>query len=181
LLGRLVRLRPPTKQDVPRLSGWYLDPELVSPFDRYAMDRPDDLAHSLLTAPQDPTSLAPRFMIEPIAGGPAVGAVGHFSAHPILTLMDVWYVIGAPEGRGKGYGSDAVGVLIGHLFATTVVERVGAVCDVANVGSYKLLEHLGLRREGTYRSALYHHAGWHDVAVYGITRSEWTARSAAPG
>jgi ribosomal-protein-alanine N-acetyltransferase len=180
LLGRTVRLRPPAPGDVPRLFGWYLDPELVSPFDRYSMDRSDELAAAIRAAPDDPTSLAPRYVIEPKKGGGVVGCVGHYSAHPVLTLLDVWYLIGAPEARGAGYGSDAVAVLVGHLFETLAIERVGATCDVANAPSYKLLERLGFRREGTYRSALFHHAGWHDVAVYGITRTEWAERPAPP-
>ncbi|MFI5415689.1 MAG: GNAT family N-acetyltransferase [Candidatus Lutacidiplasmatales archaeon] len=180
LTGPKLLLRPPTPEDLPTLYAWYLDPELVSPFDRYSMDSFDDLARSVREAPDDPASLAPRFVLEPHGGGPIVGCVGHYSAHPVLTLVDVWYLVGAPRARGAGFGSEAVGLLVDHLFRTTAVERVGATTDVANAASYKLLERLGFRREGTYRSALFHHAAWHDVAVYGITRTEWMTRATPP-
>jgi RimJ/RimL family protein N-acetyltransferase len=68
-------------------------------------------------------------------------------------------------------------LLVDHLFRTEFVERVGATCDVDNVPSYRLLEGLDFRHEGTLRSALFHHGRWHDVRVYGVTRAEWVARS----
>ena len=182
LTGRTVRLRTPGGTDLPILADWFADPELVAPFDRYAWDRPDTMAESIRRAPSEPASLAPRFVIEPLEGGPIVGCVGHYVAHPVLAILDVWYLVGDPKARGRGYGGEAVGLLVDHLFATTAYERVGATCDVANLASSKLLEGLGFRREGTYASGLHHHAGWHDVAVYGITRSEWAARSrSSPG
>ncbi|HTT26661.1 MAG TPA: GNAT family protein [Thermoplasmata archaeon] len=181
LTGRKVRLRPPEPADLPILFGWYLDPERVSPFDRYALDSLEGLAGSVASAPGDPASLAPRFVVEPLAGGPIVGCVGHFTSHPVLTFIELWYLIGEPRARGSGFGSDAVATLVGHLFATTPVERIAATSDVENAGSYTLLERLGFRREGTFRSALYHHARWHDVVIYGVTRAEWAARPPSPG
>ena len=177
LVGRRVRLRPPMESDLPVLTRWFVDPELVAPFDRFAYDAPEALAASIRGAPAEPGSLAPRYVIEPLAGGAPVGCVGHYVAHPVLAILDVWYLIGDPAARGQGYGSEAVALLVDELFATTAYERVGATCDVANLASSKLLERLGFRREGTYRAGLHHHAAWHEVAVYGITRPEWAARA----
>ncbi|MCI4366126.1 MAG: GNAT family N-acetyltransferase [Thermoplasmata archaeon] len=177
LVGRKVTLRAPGDADLPTVFGWYMDPELVSPFDRYSIDTMENLASSIRAAPGDPTSLAPRYVVESIDGGPIVGCVGHFTSHPVLTFVELWYLIGRPSARGAGFGSDAVATLVGHLFATTATERISASSDVENAGSYKLLERIGFRREGTFRSALYHHARWHDVAIYGVTRSEWATRA----
>jgi RimJ/RimL family protein N-acetyltransferase len=172
LEGTTVRLRPPAPADVEGIFAWYNDPDLVAPFDRFATDTFDGLARAIEEAPGDPTSLAPRFVIETRSGSEVVGVVGHYRAHPVLEFVDVWYVLGRPAARGHGYGKEAVGLLTRHLFATETVERVGATCDVENVPSYRLLERLGFRREGTLRSALFHHGRWHDVHVYGLTRAE---------
>jgi RimJ/RimL family protein N-acetyltransferase len=179
--GARVRLRAPTAADLPRIFAWYEDPELSAPFDRFSVDSFDGLAQSIRDAAEDPTSLAPRFVVEPVAGGGIVGCVGHYRAHPVLTLLDVWYLIGEPTARGGGFGSEAVRLLVNHLFDSTAVARVGATCDVENAGSYRLLDRLGFRREGELRSALFHHARWHDVAIYGVTRPEWSVRRSAPG
>ncbi|MCI4369382.1 MAG: GNAT family N-acetyltransferase [Thermoplasmata archaeon] len=176
LEGRQLRLRAPTREDLSRLQRWYADPELVAPFDRFSSDSFTELALGVESAPSDPTSLAPRFMLERKSDRLAVGCVGHYRPHPVLEFVDVWYLIAEPSARGQGLGKEAVGLLVDHLFHTETLERVGATCDVENTASYRLVEGLGFRREGTMSSALFHHGRWHDVAFYGVTRPEWAAR-----
>ena len=173
--GRSVRLRPPERSDLEGILAWYNDPDLVAPYDRFAVDTFDELSRAIASAPDDPVSLAPRFVVETKASPEVVGVVGHYRPHPVLEFVDVWYVIGKREARGRGLGREAVGLLIDHLFAAGTLERVGATCDVDNEPSVRLLEGLRFRREGTLRSALFHHGRWHDVHVYGITRSEHRA------
>jgi RimJ/RimL family protein N-acetyltransferase len=176
LTGRLVRLRPLRKEDYSLLFDWYNDPEIVAPFDRFEMDTWESFVQAVESAPDDLASTAPRYVVERIEGDRLLGFVGHYLAHPVLTLTDVWYVLGDRAERGKGYGSEAVGLLVDSLFTGSDRPRVGATCDVENVPSMKLLERLGFRPEGTLRQALFHHTKWHDVRIYGVTRSEWAAR-----
>jgi RimJ/RimL family protein N-acetyltransferase len=176
LEGRSVRLRPPVVDDYPLVFGWYNDPEVVAPYDRFAVDTMESFVASMDAMPGDPASLAPRFVVERRETPGVIGFVGYYSPHPVLEYIDVWYVMGDRAARGHGYGREAVRLLIDHVLAATSVERVGATCDVENEPSYRLVEGLGFRREGTLRSALFHHGRWHDVHVYGITRTEWTSR-----
>lgn len=177
LVGDRVRLRPVAPPDLPALYRWYNDAEVVAPFDRFAIDTFASFAESVRAAPEDLRSQAPRFVVEPRdSPGRVVGMVGHYLAHPVLEITDVWYVLGDVAARGKGYGQEAVSMLVNHLFASQEYARIGATCDVENRPSAHLLERIGFRREGTLTAALFHHARWHDVAVYGVTRAEWAAR-----
>ena len=176
LEGTRVRLRPLNPEEVATVFAWYNDPETVAPFDRFSLDTFDAFSRAVATAAGDPTSLAPRFAVERKDEGKVVGVVGHYRAHPVLEYNDVWYVLGDRAARGHGFGAESVRLLVEHLFASEALERVGATSDVENVASYRLLEGLGFRHEGTFRSALFHHGRWHDVRVYGITRTEWIAK-----
>jgi [ribosomal protein S5]-alanine N-acetyltransferase len=176
LEGPALRLRPLVPSDYPSVFAWYNDPDTVAPFDRFSLDSYDAFVRSVESAADDSGSLAPRWAVERRVEGDLLGVVGHYRAHPVLEYIDVWYVLGNRNVRGRGYGREAVGLLVDHLFRTESVERVGATCDVDNVPSYRLLEGLGFRHEGTLRSALFHHGRWHDVRVYGVTRVEWVAR-----
>jgi len=176
LEGPTVRLRPLAATEYSGVFAWYNDPDIVSPYDRFSVDTFDAFTEALASAGGDPTSLAPRFAVERRDTGKVVGVVGHYRAHPVLEYVDVWYILGDREARGHGFGREAVRLLTGHLFASTEVARVGATCDVENVASYRLVEGLGFRHEGTLRSALFHHGRWHDVRVYGVTRPEWEAK-----
>lgn len=174
-----LRLRPPAKADLLAVFDWYNDPDTVAPFDRFSVDSFEEFERSVAAAPDDPASLAPRFVIERRDDGRVLGFAGHYRSHPVLGTTEVWYVLGDSSERGKGYGTEAVGLLVDYLFHRDDAARIGASCDVENVPSYRLLERLGFRREGTLRSALFHHGTWHDVAVYGVTRAEWTHRPRA--
>ena len=176
LEGTQVRLRPLAPADYGSIFAWYNDPETVAPFDRFSVDTLDAFVESVEAAPSDPRSLAPRFAVERKGDGKVVGVVGYYLAHPVLEYTDIWYVLGDRGARDRGLGSESVRLLVDYLFAASALERVGATCDVDNVASYRLLEKLGFRLEGTFRSALFHHGRWHDVRVYGITRAEWAER-----
>lgn len=178
--GTTVRLDPIDRKTAERIHRWYEDPELVAPFDRYEAEGFAEFEASLRTSEGDPRSLAPRFAVVRKSDDEAVGCLGHYLAHPVLEYVDVWYVIGEPSARGHGFGSEAVSLLVSHLFATQSVGRIGATCDVENVASVRLLERIGMRREGTMRSALFHHGRWHDVHLFGVTREGW-AKRASPG
>lgn len=178
-LGPNIRLRPPVPADYPTLYSWFSDPQVVAPYDRFLSESYDGFVRSMSASEDDPSSLVPRFVVERVEGSGPLGVVGHFAPHPVLESIEVWYVIGDRAVRGHGYGREAVGLLTDHLFRTTSVERVGATCDVENIASSRLVEGLGFRREGTLRGAFYHHGRWHDVHLYGVTRTEWSHPAAS--
>ena len=161
------------------LFSWYNDPERVAPYDRFSVDTHDSFVAAMTAGAEDPTSLAPKYIVEEKSTGKPIGFVGWYRAHPVLEYLDIWYVLGDPAARGKGYGSEAVGLLIDHLFETQTVERIGATCDIENVPSYRLLERLGFRREGTLLASLFHHGKWHNIHIYGVTRKEWGSKRPA--
>jgi RimJ/RimL family protein N-acetyltransferase len=179
LEGAQVRLRPPTRADLLGVFDWYNDPETVSPFDRFSLDTFDAFSAAVAAAPDDPRSLAPRWVVERSEDHRVIGLVGYYRPHPVLETTDVWYVLGDRSQRGKGYGREAVRLVVDQLFRQESFERVGATCDVENVPSYRLLESLGFRLEGTMHAALFHHGRWHNVKVYGVTRGEWMASAAS--
>src|SRR5487761_104628 len=114
--GPTVRLRPIDHADAQRIHRWYEDPELVAPYDRYEADSFAEFEASLIASVGDDRSLAPRFAVVRRTDGQTVGCVGHYLAHPVLEYVDVWYVLGDPSARGHGFGSEAVTLLVGHLF-----------------------------------------------------------------
>jgi ribosomal-protein-alanine N-acetyltransferase len=176
LEGPRVRLRAFAPDDLRPLFEWYNDPEIVAPFDRFGVDTFEEFERGVAEAPKEANSLSPRFVVEEREPARRVGFVGYYRPHPVLETTDIWYVLGEVAARGRGLGREAVGLLVSHVFEAVPFPRVGATTDVENQPSVRLLEGLGFRREGVVRSALFHHARWHDVAVYGLTRTEWASR-----
>lgn len=76
----------------------------------------------------------------------------------------------------QGLGSEAVGAVLAFLFASMALHRVTADCDPRNEGSWRLMERLGMRREGHFIRSLWFKGDWADEYIYAILYEEWKAR-----
>ncbi len=65
-----------------------------------------------------------------------------------LDYIDVGYAF-LPEGRGKGYASEATKLMLSHIKKTFKQEKVLAFTKPGNKPSQKLLENLGFKFVGT--------------------------------
>jgi [ribosomal protein S5]-alanine N-acetyltransferase len=63
---------------------------------------------------------------------------------------ELGYVLARPY-WGQGYMTEAVNTLVGWALKQPEIHRVWAVCDVDNVGSARVMENAGMKREGVLR------------------------------
>jgi RimJ/RimL family protein N-acetyltransferase len=79
-----------------------------------------------------------------------------------------------PQHWRKGFALEATVRLLTYLFDECNFHRVAADCDPLNIGSWKMLEKAGFRREAHYISS-YPMADnrWNDEYVYAMLASEW--------
>jgi len=79
-----------------------------------------------------------------------------------------------PEEMGHGYATEAVRAALGICFDDLGLRRVTASCFVANTRSWRLMERVGMRREGrTRRDALHPLGEWMDGYSYALLADEW--------
>ena len=83
------------------------------------------------------------------------------------------------EHWGRGYATEASRAMLDYAFGTLALSRVVAHCRTRNEGSWRVMEKLGMQREGRLRQ---HFVKWdvlEDVWLYGILREEWRALRSA--
>lgn len=81
-----------------------------------------------------------------------------------------------PARTGHGYATEAVRGLLDHCFTELGVRRVVASCFLPNTTSWRLMERVGMRREGHAVAESLHRSGqWLDTLTYALLVSEWTA------
>ena len=78
-----------------------------------------------------------------------------------------------PEYWGFGYGKEAASRVLSHCFYDLRLHRMTAGVGVENHRSVRLLESLGMRREGHCRKILPIRGEWHDNYEYAILEEEW--------
>jgi RimJ/RimL family protein N-acetyltransferase len=83
----------------------------------------------------------------------------------------------------QGFATEASKILLNYVFKDKSAHRVVAMCNPKNESSWKLLERLGMRREGYLIKNIYFHKDqngqpiWKDTYEYAILASDWNGNT----
>lgn len=72
--------------------------------------------------------------------------------------------------------TEAAGALLGYGFTALDLHRVWATCDARNKASARVLEKIGMRREGLLVHERVVKGDWRDSCVYAVLKDEWRVR-----
>lgn len=108
--------------------------------------------------------------IERQADGKVIGLVGMIRED--YGQAEIGWAIGV-EHRGQGYATEAARALMGYGFTSLGLHRIHADASTDNLASWRIMERLGMRREGLLREAFYEGGKWADRYIYGILADEW--------
>jgi RimJ/RimL family protein N-acetyltransferase len=111
-----------------------------------------------------------RFIIQK-KDGTRIGITWHFIDQPYET-MEIGYFF-VPSERGKGYGTEAVQLMVDYLFLLKSIVRIQAMTNIRNKASQRVLEKAGFRIEGTVRKLAFVRGVWTDWYLHSILREEW--------
>lgn len=87
--------------------------------------------------------------------------------------------IGAAEDRRKGYGSQALSMLLRYAFSELNLFRVTAVTPAYNDGAIHLFQKFGFVEEVRRRKAINRDGEFWDLVSFGLLNSEWREQAAA--
>jgi len=73
----------------------------------------------------------------------------------------------------QGFATEATRALLNSCFQSFEMHRVWASCDVRNIGSWRVMEKLGMRREGMFLRDKFQKGVWRDSYLYAILADEW--------
>ena len=117
-----------------------------------------------------------RFLAVCLKDGKVIG--NYYLAEGKFDTWEVGYVFNERY-WGNGYASEGLLALMKYGFKELGIWRMSAMCDPKNPNSWKLLERVGMRREGTLLQNVYFFTDeegkpiWKDTYQYAILRSEF--------
>lgn len=85
---------------------------------------------------------------------------------------EIWYKI-HKDYWGNGFGTEAVKLVLDFCFEDLGLHRIEAGCAVDNIASIKLLEKIGMTKEGRKRKVLPLVTGWSDNFEFAILHEDW--------
>lgn len=171
-----LTIRPATVADLPALFEIRRDPEVSE----WLPTLPTD-CDAFVERLSDPDRLAVTLVLE--RDGEPIGdlylhisdawAQVEVADRAAGTQAEIGWVV-APEHTGQGIATEAAAELLRICFEDLGLRRVKAVCFAENVGSWRIMEKLGMRREEHSRAESLHRSGrWLDGMGYGILADEW--------
>jgi len=111
------------------------------------------------------------------ADGVLIGGVGLRVSDPRSRGADIGYILDQPW-WGQGLITEAVRALLVFGFGRLCLHRIWAACDVRNRGSSRVMEKVGMKREGLSREDTLLRGRWRSSYRYAILEPEWRRRSA---
>jgi RimJ/RimL family protein N-acetyltransferase len=95
-----------------------------------------------------------------------IGTIGLIPKNPKLpNQYELGFVLGETR-WGKGYAYEAATALISFTNKNYKIEKILAYCATQNIFSFKLLEKIGMQREGIIKKHLLKNGNYFDSYIY---------------
>nr|MBO2508612.1 GNAT family N-acetyltransferase [Bacillota bacterium] len=174
LEGPRVVLREFELSDFEAVHAYGSDPEVVR-FMVWGPNEPPDteafIRHARELAQQEPrTSFELAVTLR--ESGALIGGCGLRVNRTLVGDADIGYVLHR-DYWGRGLAAEAAGLLLQLGFGQLGLSRIWATCDVENRASARVLEKIGMQREGRLRRNLLVRGRWRDSYLYAILADEW--------
>jgi [ribosomal protein S5]-alanine N-acetyltransferase len=82
---------------------------------------------------------------------------------------------------GEGIATEAAELLLQFGFVELGLHRIFAFHHPDNIASRRVLEKIGMQREGRLRENLLEHGRWRDSVLHAVLEHEWRSRRREPG
>ncbi|GAA5008431.1 GNAT family protein [Streptomyces hyderabadensis] len=171
LTGDKTVLRPFTTEDADVMWEIINDPEVVrftfEPSTELTLDRLRSW-YGVRTADPDRLDLA----VTDRATGELVGEVVLYEWDPSARSCTFRTLMG-PRGRGRGLGSEATRLVVGHAFEQVGLHRVQLEVYADNPRARRVYEKAGFVVEGVRREAALRGGEWVDDVLMAVLDHEW--------
>ena len=169
LEGHGVRLEPLTRAHVPDLLPVAQDPDV---WRFLGLPQPQDSA--AMTAVVDAAAAADRVAWAVVVDGRAVGSTSYLDLDLAVSGLEIGWTWYASPVWATHVNPACKRLLLGHAFDDLGVQRVTLKLDARNSRSFRAVERLGARYDGTLRHHRLRADGTvRDSAYFSVLAAEW--------
>lgn len=172
--GRRIKFAPLDRKHIDLFLKWFNDPEITQYLKMYkpltrdweeewfkALKHKEDMVHFSIY-------LLDKEKPEKIIGNCAIHNID--SKNRACTCG---ITIGEKDYQGKGYGTEAMEMLLEYGFNTLNMNRIELSVWEFNTRAYKTYQKVGFVEEGRRRQARYHNGKYYDEIIMGILKEDW--------
>lgn len=176
--GKRIKFAPLDRKHIDLFLKWFNDPEITQYLIMYKpitrnweeewfdklKDREDTVFFSILLLDQN---------------GPEK-IIGNCAIHNINAknrACSCGITIGEKDYQNKGYGTEAMEMLVEYGFNTLNMNRIELSVYDFNIRAYKSYIKVGFVEEGRKRQARYHNGEYHDEIIMSLLREDWEKKA----
>ncbi len=174
LVGDRVELRHHDRANYPLYGEWYGDQEVwhltswaSAPLDKRSVKKLFDDRE--LSQADDSFAVHIRDEDRPI------GVITLTNISETHSSAGLSVILGSPEDRDKGYGREAIGLLLRHGFEDLGLNRIALSVFEFNDAAIATYEKLGFSEEGRFRQAIKRGDTYFDAILMSLVKPEWQA------
>lgn len=175
LRGEHVYLRPITEQDLnANYREWFNDEEVCRYNSHHRFPNHDENMREYF----EKVIKSRENLILAICDTKTDAHIGNIALENIDTLnqcAEFAILIGDKTAWGKGVGTEAARLIIGHGFRELNLHRIYCGTQEDNAGMRKLAASLGFKEEGASRQAIFKGGAFKDIIRFGLLRDEFEA------
>jgi RimJ/RimL family protein N-acetyltransferase len=174
LKGNKVQLEPVKREYIESYLKWLNDPEIIQylsifiPLTRMMEEdwidnlknRKDTLVFAIITSEENDK--------KKLIGNCGLHDIDWKNRHCAVGIM-----IGEKEYHGKGYGTEAMELLIKYGFEEVNLNRIQLHVYDFNIRAIKSYTKIGFVEEGRMRQAMFKKGEYHDMVLMSILHEEW--------
>lgn len=186
IIGERVRFRGVERLDIPRFVEWLNDPEVLEGIlVHYPISQADEEGwfDRMLTRPTDERVMGIEAKEPAPDGGEdtwtMIGTCAFDHIDWRLHAAEFGILIGDKKYWNRGYGTEAVQLLVKHGFDTLNMNRIFLHVFTSNPRAIRAYEKAGFTLEVRERQAEYKHGKYIDVLLMSILRDEYLHRKEA--
>jgi ribosomal-protein-alanine N-acetyltransferase len=157
--GSRLYLRPIALEDIPSYQAWMNDPAITRYLEsRFRSWSADDLKDYIAQEAKRP--LGGLMAIVRRNDDRHIGNIRLSSVNPVHRTASVGLLIGATDSHGRGFGSEAIGLVADLSFGAFGLRKLTAGVYASNVASHRAFLKAGFMEEGRQK------AQWLDGETY---------------
>ncbi|MFD1020585.1 GNAT family N-acetyltransferase [Thalassobacillus hwangdonensis] len=112
-----------------------------------------------------------HFAVATIEENVLIGHITFFKYFGTHTYEIGW--VFNPDFYNRGFATEAAQGVLDYGFEKMDLHRIIATCQPDNIASYRIMEKIGMRKEGYHKQCIPNGDDWWDEVYYAVLKDEW--------